>query len=273
MPPQNLEPYLDGFRTLLNPAYSHASDSEVFNLFLDTLEGLQPEEIDGLWRSLRSGFRKTARIARQVAPSAAPLAGMAVGAAVGGPVGGAVGQQIGARLGQQLNGGPRRPGQGTARQPNPAAAQLLGVLNNPRVQAALASLLTGKAGRKTIPLPAGQGRSVQVPPAAILNLISHLAQLAARETVPPPAANGAGISYLQDEAGQWIADPTDPLQRTEVLLNYLALDYQDRSVREEAEDELEEFYETTYEWVPRNSVDELDEWADDLLEDWTVQGY
>ena len=144
-----------------------------------------------------------------------------------------------------------------------AANQLLSLLSRPEILQAIMSLAMGQAGRRQVMV--GQ---TAVPTAAIANAVGTLAthaayqspQMSVRETE-------SATEYLQDGAGNWLADPGDALSRAEALINLLNVTpppvIEDIDLEDEIEvfDEAhEDFYESEY----------LDEDLGENIPDWLL---
>ena len=100
--------------------------------------------------------------------------------------------------------------------PNPAA-QLLWVMQNPRVLQAVASLVAGPVGRQQVPV----GDS-NAPPAAFLNLLNVLAtQAGDRAEAYTEVTSDA---YLRDAEGEYAWDVVNPEARARALLTHLRQD-------------------------------------------------
>ncbi len=131
---------------------------------------------------------------------------------------------------------------------SPAAAQLLRLLTRPEVGQALLSMTLGGAGRRQVAVG-----NTPVPVGAITNLLGVLANLASAEHHRATAGEAVGTPvYLLDDAGEFLGDPADPVQRAETLLARFA------------QADALEAAEAAYDESP---ADEDAEWAQEAIED------
>ena len=223
---------------------------------MSAVSGLSPSEAESFASALGDvGRFVTSKEVRGIAGAALPIAGTAVGTMFGGPVGAAVGASVGGMAGQAIAGAPPAPRaspapaqyppspQNTTATPaqytlppqypmpatpapapalggSPAAAQLLGVLQNPALLSSLASLVMGASGKSSVPVG-----GAEVPVGAMMNLVSVLANRAAEDAEEILAARQDGLpSYLYDEAGCLSCDPAVPAQRADALMRVLRSD-------------------------------------------------
>ena len=110
------------------------------------------------------------------------------------------------------------PAQGPGQTPvsvngSSAAAQLLRLIQDPRLLQACAALVPGQLGVREI-----QVNGVAAPPAAFLNLVSVLALEAAQQA---PAPETPVDGYLKGPDGQYAVDVASPSARARALLERL----------------------------------------------------
>ena len=96
---------------------------------------------------------------------------------------------------------------------NPAAAQLLALLQDPRLAEACVALTRGAQGPREISVGGTVAR-----PAAFLNLLCWLAQEAAQQA---PAGGETVDGYLRGPDGSYVTDVASPAARARVLLERL----------------------------------------------------
>lgn len=248
--PVNFSVY-NSLREVLKPEYRNLSDRELRTLLQQVLGNMSPEEVEGFWDTLKDVGQAALGVAKQVAPAILPAAGGALGTLVGGPVGTAIGTKIGQMGAQMLANQPSAPaaapppppvpGAISASQPAAAAqappgaapipagsssatAQLLALLKNPDLLKSLLGQLLGGAGESTVFLGP---RATPIPFGAMMNAVESLAAHAALEAAGDWGEE-ASTGYLQDDSGNFLADPANPderAQRVLELLNEAASDY------------------------------------------------
>jgi len=203
-------------------------------------ESIDLEDVEGIFDDVGSAFKSAAKVVAPVLTRALP--GMLSGAVSGAPLGpwGMLGGALVGGTTAALGGGAkpsRQPPPGmpvlSAGPPSVALGQLLGVLASPTTQQALASMMLGPSGTRTVPTAAG----VQVPVAAITNLLSLLANRASAEW------EGTSAPYVGDDYVAEGFDSANPDVRADVL--YAQLAPVDLSGEDTAGDEswLDEMYD------------------------------
>lgn len=200
----------------------HEGDAEALREIVETqLETMTPEE--------RFDFNKALKVVGTTTQQALPgvvggaTTGMAAGpwgAVAGGLIGGAASvasHHTGKRGAKAPKPSGKPASRATAVAPgtNPAAAQLLALLQDPRMVQAAAALMMSAAGTKRI--AAG---STTAPPGAFLNLLAVLAQQAA--TPSAPAASERMDEYLRDDQGAYTCDVASRTERAQALWRHLA---------------------------------------------------
>jgi len=283
----------------LAPEYRDLPEDQVEALVQGVFgENVSLADAEGLFQDLGRTLSGAAQAAAPVLQRALPgvVSGAMTGAALGpwGMLGGALLGGVGSALGGGAATAPRppagapipRPGlppglpapipgggpPATGAGPTAAIAQLLGGLGSPTVQQALAAMLMGPAGARTVPIAGGN----QVPVAAITNLLSMLASRASaewEEAVPSVEGEGfgEGVDYAPEARSAWLYEQLLPLDDVEAR--------DDESSRESGGEEsdggeawLDELYdELEAGLMAENEPESVDESADP--EAWRVNAY
>jgi len=157
--------------------------------------------------------------------------GAATGASVGGPWGALIG--AGAGLASSALSKPARPAASApavspsaTRTPEtpaaaalptgqPAAATLVGLLQNPAVRQALLSQVLGSSGSQQVATATG----ASLPRGAINSLLMQL--LANASEGLPESDSISEQTYLQGESGEYLIDPASPEQQAALVLSHL----------------------------------------------------
>ena len=244
---------LDGLRTCLRPEYAELPREHLEQVVSSSVGEMSPAISEDFMKTLSSVGAALAPTLQRAAPSI--VQGATSGASVGGPWGALIG--AGAGLASSALGGTKpappaasraAPAQapGPAAPPSPvatslptgqtAAATFFGLLNNPAVRQALVSQVFGGAGTPQVTSAAG----ATVPRGAVNNLLMQL--LANASEGLPEQESAMDESYLQDDAGEYLADPASVDQRAAVVLARL------QSERPVIVDTAESF--TSVEWMP-----------------------
>ena len=272
---ESLEALIEDMRDVLAPEFAEMSADDIV-VALEEM-GYSPEDVAEFFGAIKKFAKKAAPFVRRALPGV--IAGASGGAALGpvGAIGGALaGGLTGALGGQGGRGRParrggrmrprragRRPGRSGARrmgsrpgrQMRPgsrAAAQLLRVVNRPDVLRGLSSMALGQAGRRSVPVG-----GTPVPVGAIANLIGTLANQAAAEHHEVAGAESAAPPlYLLDDAGEFVCDPADSVERAEVLLWHMDESDDDEL---EVEDDEDEFDDEIENWIEIIDEDEADD--------------
>lgn len=252
--------YLDSIRGLLAPQYRHMGDSQVAELLRNSFENMSHAEQEAFaafslqnaqenfFSDIGRGLSQFARAAPGILRTVAPIAQTAlpiVGTLVGGPAGTAIGGALGGLLGNLAGGGnsgntnqkmPRhsplpQTGLQTVGQPqvptnpsvNPAAAQLMSLLNNPQLIQALLGQVLGRVGNGSASAQTTT-QQTPIPFGALMNTISELAERAAEESIQ--TGSYASESYLMNGVGQYrVMDPSSREQRADAVMELLNEDY------------------------------------------------
>ena len=204
---------------LLGEVFGERVDIDQVESFLGDLGGT----LGQVGRAVGGVAKQAVPVVGKALPGA--LAGAAGGAALGLPgiVGGAILGGVGSAIGggptpRQPTAGPGQPqtaGPGVG--PSGAVAQLLAALSSPTVQQALAAMMLGKAGNRTVPTATG----AQVPVAALTNLLGVLANRASAEwDAVVPYDEG---DYLAEAFPGTGLDAANPQARAGWLYEQLAL--------------------------------------------------
>lgn len=219
-------------RKRLAPRYRHLPTEYIEQIIEQNFgEGVNPEDLEGFFSDIGNAVKGAL-------PTVLPIAGTVLGTAFGGPVGGALGGTLGSALGGAISpsakpGAPAKPatspmpgimgavGSAIGAQPvpgsNPAAAQLLKTLFNPKVVQGLQSMALGQAGKQAIPVA-----GTQVSLGSLANMLSSLLAQATEEHHRIQAQMGESTSsYLLNSEGYPVVDPSIPEQRAAALLNLL----------------------------------------------------
>lgn len=186
-----------GLRLSLDERYQNVPDTELYELVSSRLQSLTPEQAEGFWSAAREYGSKVLNVGQQALPGV--IQGATAGSALGpwgtflGAVGGGVGSALSGSRGPQMPPAPQMPAKPTGlAQPvnnTPAAAQLLQLIQDPRISQALSSLIMGASGSKTIPVAGSQ-----VAPGDFLNLLSTLATSAIKQAGEAYAENALGVA-------------------------------------------------------------------------------
>jgi hypothetical protein len=202
----------------------------------DAIEGMSAEEVaeslaaqlEPLSEAQRLSFDRALQTIGQAAQRAAPgvvrgaTAGSVAGpwgAFFGGATGGALSLAGGAaakRQQQRVPNGtaPPPPPIPPSPTPNQPAAQLLALLQDPRLLQAVAALVVGDLGRREVSVD-----QTAASPPAFLNLLRMLALQAAQEAEPLYAE--ACDSYLRGPDGEYVCDVVSPVERARALMEHL----------------------------------------------------
>jgi hypothetical protein len=221
------DPY-PAIREVLSDTYADAAPETIEQLVESAYPGLVAEDLESFFGTLRSAGQAVGKVAKRALPGV--IQGATAGAALG-PWGALAGGIAGGALSAATSGGAaRRPRRAApARRPapsavpvqgarSPAAAQLLRTLARPEVSQALRSMALGSAGRRSVDLG---GRSI--PTGAITNLLGQLLERAEEEMHAHSVGQTSGTpAYLLDDAGEYLVDPSDPLQRADLVLELFA---------------------------------------------------
>lgn len=247
------EEELTGFQLCLAEEYREIDQEALEMMLYETLASMTPEDAESFLKTLK----KVGKAVAPVVGQALPAVGAGIGTLVGGPVGTVVGGAVGKFGAKALAGttkqvpaskntkpvkvGGRSPRR-RKRQVSPsiAATQLLQLIQSPQFLQALASLVMGAQGRKSVNVKSGESLN-SVPTGAFLNLVESLANQAVMETVQ----NESVIpSYLEDANGEALCDLANPDERARVLMERLQEDetfYQedfDEDEDDESDDEV-----------------------------------
>jgi hypothetical protein len=250
------------------------------NFFSDLGRGLSGI-VQGAGQFFNNAGRQIAKAAPGIIQTVAPIAQAAlpiVGTLIGGPAGTAIGGALGGLLGnltgnnntssaqqQTQSPVPTLTGQAAqfATQPtqplspavsnpanNPAATQMMALLNNPALIQALLGQVLGRAGNGT-PTVQTANQPMPIPFAALMNTVSELAERAAKESII--AGSYESESYLVNTNGQYrVSDPSSREQRADAVLELLNEDYYYRKSTSSAQaeqntDAIE--YDQVSEWL------------------------
>jgi hypothetical protein len=272
---------LDGLRTCLRPEYADLPRAHLEQVVASSVGEMSPAIAEDFMKTLSSVGSSVAPVLQRAAPSI--VQGAATGASVGGPWGALIGAGAGLATSALGGAGAAKPApsptpsaappQAAAPQATPppaapvpaslptgqsAAATFFGLLNNPAVKQALLSQVFGGSGAPQVTTAAG----TNVPRGAVNNLLMQL--LANASEGLPEQESAADESYLQDYAGEYLADPASVDQRAAVVLSHL----QSESALPIVAD-IDEFFTTT-EWMP-DEADASEEIGEDISE--TVRFY
>lgn len=239
----------EGLREVLHEDYAAASNEQLQEVLESILSTMTPAEGFSFKKALRAIKRGGRRLIRskavgKIAGKALPFVGGAVGTLIGGPVGTALGTKLGQVAGKAVAGAskgrPRRRGRRGRRRRglapaigrvlgnrgaaalrgvtsgSPAALQLLRLTQNKNVLKGLMSLAAGTNGRSAIKLG-----GASVPLGGILNTLKSLTEQAAAEADALMYEQAADHSYLQDEEGEYIVDPSEAEERAEAVVELL----------------------------------------------------
>ena len=243
-----LEDVYDGIRELLAPQYADLPADQLDARLGAILGEMSPDDLENFWQSVKKFGKRAMPVLQRALPvvqAALPL--------VGGPLGGLAAGALGA-----IQSATRRPvrtthvpappvGGGipmpepvpppTAGGGSPAAAQLLQLINRPEVQQALLAMIMGPAGTRNV-----SAGDTPVPVAAVANTLGVLANQAAAEYHQVVSGEGGGTPlYVLDNAGEFVCDVANPVERAGVVLTrFAAADAAERATAEDedaAEDE------------------------------------
>lgn len=236
-----LEDVYDGLRELLAPQYADLPAEQLDARLGAILGEMSPDDLESFWQSVKRFGKKALPVLQRALPvvqAALPL--------VGGPLGGLAAGALGA-----IQSATRRPTTPRVQAPpahagipapepdlppapgggSPAAAQLLQLINRPEVQQALLAMIMGQAGTRNV-----SAGDTPVPVAAVANTVGVLASQAAAEYHRMISGEGGGTPlYLLDNAGEFVCDVANPVERAEVVLARFAA--ADAAERVGAEDE------------------------------------
>lgn len=221
---------LDALRSCVRPEYAGMLGRDFERTIKSAISKLPEEAAEDFWQSLRSAGKVVGSTLQRSAPAIAQ--GAVSGGAMGGPLGAALG--VAAGLASPILGGkaqtraPAAPAVVTAPGPGApsplnvaqlpagqgAAATLIALLKNPTIQQALFSQALGSAGARRIVTQSG----VSIPPGAINNLLMQLLSSASEAL---EAMDGDEHAYLQNEQGEYLADPASPEQQAAVVLSHV----------------------------------------------------
>jgi hypothetical protein len=194
--------YYDALLYLLGDAYPDLSLEELENMLEDILDVLPDHLAESVLNTVGTIGKKIGSGALTFAannPGLVKGALTTAGTIVGGPVGG----KIAGGLGNLVT-------QAAQNKAMPQTAKMLGMMQNPQAQAAVARATLG-VGNGTAPLSVN-GNTVQVPVAIYLRAITSSAQAALMEleknSVIPPIQYSEAIPYAEDVEMQaeWLAD-------------------------------------------------------------------
>jgi|SRR5215204_5352787 len=219
-----------GLRLSLDPRYQDASDTELYEVVESSLDGLTYEEKKNFWDKALDVGKVVGGVALKAAPA---MASGALTGAAGGPVGAVAGALIGG-AGSLLSGSQpsktpapapqvppaprarvRRPAGAKRRRKISPSAQLLYLLDSPRIRQALLSIALGAPGARMIPVS-----GVQVPTTDLIRPLEVLAASAAKE-----AAEEYATDEEEEESQPWSAnndfDPAIPEHRANAVMDLL----------------------------------------------------
>jgi hypothetical protein len=222
---------LEGLRQCVRP--------ELAGMPAEDLEQIVESSVSAVPYGIAEDFMKQlgslGKAAGPMLQRAAP--GMAQGAATGASVGGPWGALIGAGAGlasSALKTGkpaqlaasaptvspsatrtPETPAASALPTGQPAAATLVGLLQNPAVRQALLSQVLGSSGSQQIPTATG----TSLPRGAINSLLMQL--LANASEGLPESDSISEQTYLQGESGEYLVDPASPEQQAALVLSHL----------------------------------------------------
>ncbi|WP_373494802.1 hypothetical protein [Aquiflexum sp.] len=246
---KNLNRSFNTIREVMGENFASASDLEIEQIINNRLSEMTPLEIESFWRSVGNTIQNAL-------PSVAPVAGQIIGGAVGTAIAPGIGTALGASLGGQLGnlagGAVSRQPQVRRRNPSarslnprstrqsppptitsqPAANQLMTLLNNPQLIQAILGQVLGVQGANNVSLPTEGGYKV-IPFEAFMNALSQLADQAAVEA-GGSLEDGMSSNYLNDRYGEYVCDPSSSEERASVLMNLLSENYYGSNL--EAED-------------------------------------
>lgn len=227
-------------RKRLAPQYRHLPIEYIEQIIEQNFgEGVSPDDVESFFGDIGNAVKSVGSVVKSALPAVLPVAGTVVGTALGGPVGAALGGTLGSTLGGAIapsakpGAAPAKPvagpisgivgavGSALGGKPatggNPAAAQLLKTLFNPKVLQGLQSMALGQAGKQTIPVA-----GTQVPISSFTNLLGSLLTQATEEQHRIQASSGESVgSYFINAEGYPTVDFNSPEQRAGVLLNLL----------------------------------------------------
>lgn len=243
-------------REALGEDYAALPADQVADLVETLYPGVDAEDIENFFSSLRHAGRGIGRVARRALPGViqGATAGAALGpwgALAGGLAGGAL-SAVGSGMGRQTrprssNHLARAAALGrTAPRRAPAAARLLRAINRPEVTRALSALALGGAGRGSVRVG-----GANVPVSAIANALRGLLEQVQEEHhAAGLGRSSASPTYLLDSDGEFAVDPTDDNARAERVLQLLdAADREDEmaDARLAWVEAYEEGFEASYE--------------------------
>lgn len=240
--------YFEAVRVALGDREGRMSDEQVQAILREAAVQLSPEEMEFLkkaFRKIGSGIKKFGKAAVRVGKKALPVVGRLAqiaapiaGTIIGGPVGAQIGGLVSSGIGSLLNRGggqaiPRSPSPVAMSNPSlsgnirllqpqqPAANQLLGLLQNPAFLQSLVGQVLGGRSQGTVRMRTpSQGGNSNIPFGAFMNLLGQLSTQAAVE------ANGhikSKPTYLYDAQGEFlIDDPASNEARAKLLLDMLS---------------------------------------------------
>lgn len=234
-----LEDVYDGIRELLSPQYAGLPADQLDARLGAILGEMSPEDLEGFWQSVKRFGKRALPALKRALPGALQgvVKGATTGATVGGPWGALVGGLAGGALGGVQSAG-RRPAAApafvpagadpgmSAPEPYPpsaggdssAAAQLLQLINRPEVQQALLAMVMGQAGTRNV-----SAGDMPIPVAAVATTLGELASQAAAEYHQVVSGEGGGMPlYLLDNAGEFVCDVANPVERASVVLQRFA---------------------------------------------------
>ena len=220
---------LEGLRLCVRPEFA-AMPAEDLEQIVESSVSAVPQGIaEDLMKQLGSLGKAAGPTLQRAAPDMAQ--GAATGASVGGPWGALIG--AGAGLASSALSKPARPAASapavspsattTPETPaasalptgQPAAATLVGLLQNPAVRQALLSQVLGSSGSQQVATATG----ASLPRGAINSLLMQLLANASEEL--PESDSISEQTYLQGESGEYLIDPASPEQQAALVLSHL----------------------------------------------------
>lgn len=222
----------EALREVLHEDYRDATPEEMQEALFNILGTMTPAEGLNFGKILGQIRRAGKKVlddptVGQIAQVVLPVAGATVGTLAGGPAGTAIGGKLGQAAGQAFSKG-SQPSSAAATAPvspsspqggSAAAEQLLQLTQNPDVLKSLSSLALGSLGNMNVKL--GNG-GPSVPVGGVMNLIGTLAGKAAVDADELLRESEHSSSYLLDEEGQFLGDPSVPEDRAQALYNALS---------------------------------------------------
>lgn len=222
---------LEGLRQCVRPELAVMPAEDLEQIVESAVSAVPQGIAEGFMKQLGSLGKAAVPTLQRAAPGMAQ--GAATGASVGGPWGALIGAGAGLASSTLSSQKPARPAASApavspsaTRTPEtpaaaalptgqPAAATLVGLLQNPAVRQALLSQVLGSSGSQQVPTATG----ASLPRGAINSLLMQL--LANASEGLPESDLISEQTYLQGESGEYLIDPASPEQQAALVLSHL----------------------------------------------------